>query len=53
MLESVIELLFGLLFSALLGSCVVGSICAALRAVNREGDGHREKVKRISLLGLK
>jgi hypothetical protein len=36
MLESVVELLSGLFFSALtllVGSCIVGSIVAALRAV--------------------
>ena len=36
MLESIVELLGGLLFSApllLIGSCVVGSIVAVLRAV--------------------
>jgi hypothetical protein len=38
MLEIVVELLFGLLLSALIllvGACILGSICAALRAVNR------------------
>jgi len=38
MLESVVELLGGLLLSALpllIGSCIVGSIVAALRAVSR------------------
>jgi len=37
MLESVVELLGGLLLSALtllIGSCIVGSIVAALRAVH-------------------
>jgi hypothetical protein len=37
MLESVVELLGGLLLSALgllIGSCIVGSIVAALRAVS-------------------
>jgi ABC-type arginine/histidine transport system permease subunit len=39
MLESVVELLGGLLLSALtllIGSCIVGSIVAALLAVSRE-----------------
>ncbi len=39
MLESVVELLGGLFLSALtlqIGSCIVGSIVAALRAVSRE-----------------
>ena len=48
MLEIVVELLFGLLLSALIllvGACILGSICAALRAVNRESDSEREKVK--------
>jgi hypothetical protein len=38
MLESTVELLGGLLLSAvmlLIGSCVVGSIIAAIRAVSR------------------
>ena len=38
MLEGVVELLGGLLLSALtllIGSCIVGSIVAALRAVSR------------------
>jgi len=38
MLESIVELLGGLLLSALpllIGSCIVGSIVAALRAVSR------------------
>jgi len=39
MLESIVELLFGLFLGALtllVGSSVVGSIVAALRAVSRE-----------------
>jgi hypothetical protein len=39
MLESMVELLFGLFLGALtllVGSCIVGSIVAALRAVTRE-----------------
>jgi len=38
MLESIVELLGGLLLSALpllIGSCIVGSIVAAIRAVSR------------------
>ena len=54
MLEIVVELLFGLLLSALIllvGACILGSIVAALRAVNRESDGEREKVKEIFAFG--
>ena len=54
MLESVVELLGGLFLSALtllIGSCIVGSIVAALRAVSRESDGKREKVKEIFAFG--
>jgi hypothetical protein len=50
MVESMVELLFGLCLSALIlvvGACILGSICAALRAVNRESDGEREKGKEI------
>ncbi len=39
MLESIVELLFGLFWGALtlmVGSCIVGSIVAALRAVSHE-----------------
>lgn len=56
MLEIVVELLFGLLLSALIllvGACILGSIVAALRAVNRESDGEREKVKEIFASGAK
>jgi len=48
MLESVVELLGGLFLSALtllIGSCIVGSIVAALRAVSRERDGERDEGK--------
>jgi len=48
MLESMIELLFGLFLSALsllVGACILGSIYAALRAVSRESDYQREDVK--------
>jgi hypothetical protein len=54
MVESVVELLFGLFLSALIllaGSCILGSIVAALRAVNRESDGECEKVKEIFAFG--
>jgi hypothetical protein len=56
MLEIVVELLFGLLLSALIllvGACILGSIVAALRAVNRESGGEREKVKEIFASGAK
>jgi len=56
MLEIVVELLFGLLLSALIllvGACILGSIFAALRAVNRESDDEREKVKEIFASGAK
>ena len=56
MLEIVVELLFGLLLSALIllvGACILGSIFAALRAVNRESDGERENVKEIFASGAK
>jgi hypothetical protein len=56
MLEIVVELLFGLLLSALIllvGACILGSIVAALRAANRESDGEREKVKEIFASGAK
>jgi len=39
MLETIVELLFGLFLGALtlfVGSCIVGSIVAAVRAVSRE-----------------
>jgi hypothetical protein len=39
MLESIVELLVGLFLSTLIllaGSSILGSICAALRAVSRE-----------------
>jgi hypothetical protein len=42
MVESSVELLFGLCLSALIlmgGACILGSIVAALRAVNRKSDG--------------
>jgi len=55
-IESMVELLFGLCLSALIlliPFCIVGSIVAALRAVNRESDGEREKVKEIFASGAK
>jgi hypothetical protein len=54
MLESIVELLFGLFLSALIlliGSCIAGSIVAALRAVSRESDCEREEVKEIFAFG--
>jgi hypothetical protein len=51
-----VELLFGLCLSALIlvvGASILGSILAALRAVNRESDGEREKVKEIFASGAK
>jgi hypothetical protein len=47
MLESIVELLFGLFLSALIlliVSCIPGSIVAALRALSRESDCEREEV---------
>jgi hypothetical protein len=47
MLESIVELLFGLFLSALIlliVSCIPGSIFAALRALSRESDCEREEV---------
>jgi len=54
MLESTVELLGALFLSALtfvIGSCIVGSIVAALRAVSHESDGKREEVKEIFAFG--
>jgi hypothetical protein len=48
MLESTVELVGGLLLSALVllvGACSLGSIFAGLRAVRRENDYQREDVK--------
>ena len=50
MVESMVELLFGFCLSALMlmvGASILGSMFAALRAVNRESGGEREKVKEI------
>jgi hypothetical protein len=46
MIESMVELLLGLCFSALMlvvSVCILGSIFAALRAINPESDGERER----------
>jgi hypothetical protein len=54
MLESIVDFLFGLFFSALMllvGSCVLGSIVAALRAVSYESDCEHEEVKEIFAFG--
>jgi hypothetical protein len=48
MLGSIVELLVGLSLSTLIlliGSGILGSICAALRAVSRQSDCEREEVK--------
>jgi len=50
MLESVVDLLFGLFLSALIllvGTCILSLIVAALRAVNRESDYQGEDVKQV------
>ena len=54
MLESIVELLFGLSLSALIlliGSCILGSMSAALRAVRRGSCGQREEAKKMLALG--
>jgi hypothetical protein len=54
MVESMVELLFGLFWGALtllIIVCILGSIVAALRAVRRESDGAREDVKEIFVFG--
>jgi hypothetical protein len=54
MVESMVELLFGLFWGALtllIIVCILGSIVAALRAVRRESDGEREEVKEIFVFG--
>lgn len=56
MLESIVGLLVGLFLSTLIllvGAGILGSICAALRAVSRESDCEREEVRRSSPSGLK
>jgi hypothetical protein len=48
MVVSMVVLLFGLFFSALIllvCACILGSIYAALRAVGRESDCRRENLK--------
>jgi hypothetical protein len=50
MIESIVELLFGLFWGALIllvGSSIVGSIVAALRGVSRESDYGREDAKQV------
>jgi hypothetical protein len=54
MVESIVELLFGLFWAALILLiifCIVGSIVGALRAVRREGDGEREETKDTFVFG--
>jgi hypothetical protein len=50
MIESIVELLFGLFWGALIllvGSSIVGSIVAALRRVSHESDYRREDAKQV------
>ena len=50
MVESIVELLFGLFWGALMllvGSSIIGSIVAALRGVSRESDCRREVAKQV------
>ena len=50
MVESIVELLFGLCWGAtilLVGSSIVGSIVAALRGVSHESDYGREDAKQV------
>jgi hypothetical protein len=54
MVESMVDLLFGLFWGALtllIIFCILGSIVAALRAVRGESDGERAEVKEIFVLG--
>ncbi len=54
MLGGIVELLFGLLLSALIllvGACILGSMFAALRAVSRESDSERAEVKEMLAFG--
>jgi hypothetical protein len=54
MMESIIEMLFCLSLSALIlliGSCIVGSMSAALRAVIGGSDGEREEAKEMLAFG--
>jgi hypothetical protein len=49
-IESIVELLFGLFSDALIllvGSSIVGSIVAALRGVSHESDYGREDAKQV------
>jgi len=51
MVESIVELLFGFFWGALIllvGSSIVGSIVAALRGVSHESDCGRENAKQVS-----
>ena len=50
MVESIVELLFGVFWGALMllvGSSIIGSIVAALRGVSRESDCRREVAKQV------
>jgi hypothetical protein len=50
MVESIVELLFGLFWGALIllvGSSIVGSIVAALRGVRHESDYVRQDAKQV------
>ena len=50
MVESMIELLFGVFVSALIllvAACIFGSMFAALQAVSRESDCEREEVNQV------
>jgi hypothetical protein len=50
MVESIVELLFGLFWGALIllvGSSIVGSIVAALRGVSHESDYGRDDAKQV------
>ena len=54
MLGSIVELLFGVLLSALIllvGFCILGSMFAALRAVSRRSDCDCEQAKEIFAFG--
>jgi hypothetical protein len=56
MIESIVELLFGLFWSALIllvGSSIVGSIVAALRGVSHESDYGPRTQRRSSASWLK
>ena len=54
MVESMIELLFGLFWGGLtllIIVCIVGSIVVALRAVSRERNGERDEAKENFVFG--